>query len=197
MRHFLKNTLWVLLSLSAGLCCKKDDTAVGNQLPTDNRELIPLKVGNKWVAHSTTYNPGGTIIADRADSLEFLADTVMQGQHWFNMSNVTLVGKKSDGVWFWNGSNPAELVFKFPAVPNEVYQTSAGQAVVLSINTRITVPCGTYSCYVYKRPFGFGGNQYHYIVPDSGIVKIEAFEISGQNQTYQSWKWELTRLVLN
>ncbi|MGA2298428.1 MAG: hypothetical protein ABSG15_12855, partial [FCB group bacterium] len=86
-----------------------------------------------------------------------------------------------------------EEMFKYPANAGDIYISDNGIITVSSINEIVTVPAGTFSCYLYDIKIA-DEEVIFYISPGSGFIKIEIDYTSRPNGRLVIF--ELTNLTL-
>ena len=144
--------------------------------------IMPLAVGNKWIAEYLEYNDGG-VSRRRLDTTSVERDTVIDGELRYMISVATGYVNRDDGLYMWGLDRQLGspvLFFKYPAsVGDEIRPSShAGDSVwlvirVRSVNESVTVPAGTFSCYHYVFATNTGQEiSRSYLAPNVGFVKI-------------------------
>ncbi len=162
--------LLLFLLISAG--CKKEEQAI-----PATPEIFPLKVGYKW-----------NFLAVRNDSVrsnhvnEVTKDTIYDGQPWFILTYDTAIHticKNQTGGWWFLYSAAAgapgvpALYYKYPAQVNDQYFTIDSSLVkVVSINEKVTVAAGTFTCYHYHMiHYRESYECEEYFAPGTGFIK--------------------------
>ena len=85
-------------------------------------------------------------------------------------------------------SNPA-LYLKYPAKPEELFQSFDTVATVIATDRVIKTPAGEFSCYVYgfltdpTEPLPSKSYTLEYWCPGIGFIKLEEFEVTGAKKT--------------
>jgi len=162
--------------------CKKEDTspAASAMTPLSSIQIVPHKIGNRWNLRSVNFTSHDTNYF--ANSI--IKDTLIGLELWFieefgNAGSSVPTKNKNDGLYFYHNTiNSGELAYKYPAQVNDGYYSSYynDSIIVLSINSTVTVPAGTFNCYQYftYRLWGtYAG--YIYVSPEIGFVKSESY----------------------
>lgn len=171
--------------------------------------LMPLKIGNQWIGRTASDSAGSTVYT--YDTLTIVEEVVKEGETWYkantgelfmNRENVGLLhaeNDSSDGCGCAIAEFPAErgdtmmLPDMSVLLPNQTQPVD--QVIgreVLSTDTSITVPAGTYSCYHYEVKVYSPANarllfpDERYYKPDLGPVVL----ISSKG------RWELVQVTL-
>jgi hypothetical protein len=173
MRTIIISVITIIALL---LGCRKDDLLVNPQ--SESNGIIPLAVGNQWIYSLNAYDTTGNIKISTSSTYQVMGDSVNSGVRWFRISNFYCTNKNlglfsSDGL----------LALKYPTfVPDSFYvNATVGYIHVISIDTMITIPLGTYHCYAYAsdQPIspGMTGSSYEvmYVSPKVGPIKAEIY----------------------
>jgi len=208
--------LLICLILFAFGCSNDDENPVTNGNSTPVKYIIPMAVGNQWTGVDTVFNDDGSHNSHFLHQYRFYKDTSVLGSNWHLMeisripqvdTSADLYQSGTDGsVWllydYASGPTQGTLWLKHPAAVGEQYMTGVtgdDSVTVTHIDTSITVPDSTFSCYRYKIVYYDSGDRhedYYYMAPDIGYVKWEKyFKPSGQPQYLQS-RWMLNDLLL-
>jgi hypothetical protein len=160
----------LILLLIAG-CSKK-----GTDSDISGEQILPLSVGNSW---SYTELPAAGFSGDTNNyTLSVIKDTLMALTiesstdigHWFRVTGhaglaPTFYANRSSGYWltfFYSDGATTQIVTslmaKYPASVGDSYsriyppplQNGSAEVEVISTGTQVTVPAGTFSCYVYR-----------------------------------------------
>ncbi|MCP4566974.1 MAG: Ig-like domain-containing protein [FCB group bacterium] len=149
-------------------------------ISTDYEDLMPLAIGNQWVYR-----------VDSRDSLyynvEISYDTVLikdsvlrDDEYWYYVDGGGYFQNKDDGLW--NIINGMEQLFlKHPAVVGDEYGFSpypqyswlGTRMTLISKDTLVEVPAGTFSCYLYVCEVYDVYTMYdsYFYAPGIGMVK--------------------------
>ncbi len=201
MQSSVKYIVYALL-LIAMLTAGCDDTTA----PTNKSELIlmPLAIGNHWIAKVRWYNPDGTLVSARLDTLNII-DTSTVGGKLYHISNIgDYYRNDADGLRIFYGSPSGNSNYiKFPAAVGDTFNSIAYVSddgddttftwmELMATDILISVPAGNFKCYHYKyfddypgMPEGFNT----FIAPGIGFVKREYFgdEDDGNSFTEQTF----------
>lgn len=180
------------------LACDSEPT--GSNLAVGN--LIPLDGGNEWRFTQTLFNSRGNVIDTEADSIVLIADTTLNEQRWFyreyhghhlayrNTGSGVQVRLVSEHT-----SPQTQTLYKYPARIGdrfnypEVYFSGDSAwidpehmlARVVSVDTLITVPAGTFRCYQYRltdRELNIGWRD-EFISPQYGWIMKARYSQEG------------------
>ncbi|MCL5738862.1 MAG: hypothetical protein M1303_09565, partial [Bacteroidetes bacterium] len=142
-----------------------------------SKGIIPLSKGNAWTYNGYSYDASGGIIdsSSYTDSIDY--DTLMYGQHLYSypfLGNVTNTDTGLIVLVGIFGSKPAYAYeYQYPTTSTTLYYCEAGYQHVISMDTLIVVPAGTFHCIHYRR-WRYPTNdtlEDAYICPGVGIVK--------------------------
>jgi hypothetical protein len=136
--------------------CSDDPAASGRTV----QELFPLKVGNSWKMLDTDYDPSGNIID--TDTLLITIDSPANDELGFLYYNNNIDVRYQDP----DDEHDNDLLIRYPMPPNEIlitldttYQDSSRKRSLLKLvseNTPVSVPAGTFNCVVYIQYELFG-----------------------------------------
>lgn len=156
--------------------------------------IVALKVGNRWIWQIAFYDTVGMLHSTTYDSLRIDSVQVIGSEHWHfpgkpyeKLAFANLAG----GCYYRAFSSAAPtssfLFYKYPATLNESYKAPQGLVsgsrvwivdtlkimTVLSTDTTITVPAGTFRCYLYRYAW-INGNFYseEFLSPGRGWIRI-------------------------
>jgi len=211
---------WFILLFVCGLLfafgCSDDDDDITNGNDTPVKYIIPMAVGNQWTGIDTMFNSNGSYNSHVLHQYRLIKDTSVLSSTWYKMeisripttdTALDLYQSGTDGsAWllYDYASSPASgtLWLKHPATVDEQYMTGStdeDSVTVTHIDTSITVPDSTFTCYRYKIVSYDNGDRlenYYYMAPDAGFVKWEKYITpSGQSQ-YLQYRWMLNDLLL-
>lgn len=181
---------------------------------------IPFKKGNLWKFIRTYYDPLGNVILiqHNADSIFIAADTVLDGKKWYyrryfghklayrNTSSgvmARLVSENTLATPFVQYKFPVQTgeAFGFPIVFFSGYQAWLDDitytATVISTDTTITVPAGSFRCVQYRlqRASHIFSWQDEFIAPRFGWVKRDSYYTSNDS-VFKVNSLELSKLTL-
>jgi hypothetical protein len=174
----------VLAALLVVGCGKKSDSPASSSPSGTISGPFPLKVGNIWNYKLTANDTSGVALAAPQDFVyQITKDTAVFNEQWYCMSGALYYVNRSDGVWRVFNGIPV-LFFKYPAKPNDSYSSSLGRIRVLSIDTGISVPKGTFHCYQYRLSQANGSQFDYYFLEGIVIARIDVFEQTLSGRTY-------------
>jgi hypothetical protein len=201
MKKMKRIFVFVILGLTFAAC---NNNVAGPSMAT-NSSFIPLSTSNKWVSLVTKYDSLGNVLSSYSDSTQF-EDTVISNIVWYHTKNndyayansdsgviTRLIGEKTNSHIY--------LSYKYPVVRGECFASpslacaSLGNAwlvdtayhtLVLSTDTVITVPAGSYHCIGYQTKNNDTNTTWstiEYISPHYGWIKAEVCQSynSGKN----------------
>jgi hypothetical protein len=146
--------VWLLIAMSTLLvCCQTEDVSLTPQSPTP-AVIFPLAVGNYWVRERIVYDTSGVVSGSQIDTVKVLGDSLLQGERWFIVSRDGgryLVTNRSTGLWIMGAGSPS-MQYEYPGEPGDtfVFTVNTSPVRVVHTDSSITVPAGTFSCYVYE-----------------------------------------------
>lgn len=176
----MKNLAFILLAviLFASACSESSS-------PSNKKlEILPLEIGNKWEYKTSLEGEINDMTA------MIFKDTIINNERWFNYGGCLLMINREDGLWlrFYDDITNKwieELRYKYPAVAGEQYSDSLDFVKVLSVNERITVPAGTFNCYVYRIPLFEDNYMDFYLCPGIGGIKTVSYENWNGHEIYE------------
>jgi hypothetical protein len=156
--------------------------------------ILPLNVGNKWVAFVTPYDSLGKAGLGSSTTIELVRDTVIESQRWFYYlgfgRKVAYRCTESGAAVRLVSPNIGEnegIRYKQPCTRGETYRLAMislspdGDRITLdstyictvkSIDTVITVPAGTFHCiHYYVREYDGADSWDDFLAPGSGWIK--------------------------
>jgi hypothetical protein len=148
-----------LLSVSLIIGCSEDPTPSSNTI----QQLFPMAVGNSWKMQVVDYDTNG--VPSDIDTMDLVIDSA--GTVFGHSGFFTVAGET--GFLYYNGAdlrsqNPShesdnQMVLRYPMAVNEIVITedttypngyrSQSLFKMVSENTPVTVPAGTFNCVVY------------------------------------------------
>jgi hypothetical protein len=117
-----------------------------------------------------------------------------------------LYANRDDGVWIWytcrDSIAGAPLIWaKYPAAVLDTYTSGKhpeSNVTVVSTDTVVSTPSGTYSCYCYRwiptMVICWPPVTYYYLAPDTGPVKSEFYVPDEVGGLYLHSVWELNSI---
>ena len=214
MTHF--KSLPYLVALILVSCSSKTTE------PTDNtsNNFIPLKIGNIWNYNSEMYDSTGSSIGVWSDTVKIIGDTTINGELWYwsysrfhDGISTSLAKVSSSGYLVYDSQvliNSGVLRYKYPGSVGETYLVKmqfidslySYSRQIMSVNANVTVPSGTYSCYLYYNArlrltdFAEVLEAEYYICPGMGIVRQNFYKTTKSGLRYLQSKSELKRVVI-
>jgi len=177
--------------------------------------IIPLHVGNAWEYTITLYDSIGNVENISTEYRQIISDTLIEGERWYKANFIGYyIANRSDGVWQRNRRFPyisesrelddPYLRIPFPIELNESITINSETYTLLDKNIEVTVPAGTFSCYLYRLNIPvFGGvNEYFlYYSPGIGLVK-ERWDIDYDPSpypiiSYYAGEWTLSKFQVH
>ena len=191
MKYLVLFSLTIILLLSS---CKNEDNPVNqNYLP----ELLPLKIGNWWAFQRTDFDSTGNIVSTFADTMRVLRDTVIQNEHWF-ITNHGIYRNAKDGLRYWSWSDNSSYVYSYPANENDIFIMGSAIVKVKSVNEKISVPCGDFSCYHYQAELSqlYNWQINYFLSPGIGFVSSEGPSWTSSGKYYIYYREKLLSYAL-
>lgn len=202
--------LCCLIAVFAG--CSDDDNP-SNPGYTGPDVIMPLEVGFRWAGTQQTYDSLGNLRSSASQTFyverdTIIPDTTYGDEHWFTLAGGTiLLSNREDGTWARYGfSDTMDLqepviYLKYWAEPWETYLSGSylGSTVtVVSTDSVVSVPAGSFKCYYYKwdRP-DINRIDHYFLSPKLGWVKTEYYKPNLAGEFYLWSKWELESYILN
>lgn len=152
-------------------------------ITTEPVEIMPLAVGNQWVYHTVRSDTMGNVTRNTYDTVRVTGTEVIAEETWFIVNgegNYNYINR-SDGLWKACSKNV--LYIKFPVRLGEYYTTGTSMDYcsppgfsVVSTDTVITVPAGTFRCitYLWGDYGGYYNHVYHY-APNVGLIRYDGY----------------------
>lgn len=176
-----KRTLFLSVVLFVAAC---DSTSI----PAEDAgidALVPLAVGNEWIWRTVerSTHRGEVEETVRFDTVRVVSDTSLLGESWFRLrerNGEYLVANRPSGYWQRMppeaGDGNQLLVYKYPAVTGDLFTRpswpDSSEKQVMSLDTTITVPAGTFSAVHYAQIWNDKPITCDYFVaPGVGLVK--------------------------
>ena len=139
-----------------------DDDATG---PNYRGVILPLAIGNKWVGTQIHISPSNDTTF-HTKTRELIQRIRMNDELWYFTRQIldddttdlgTLYANRPDGLWAFSVTDSftgeAFLMFKYPAREGDGYFLGSDEyapyVTVISIDSLVTVPGGTFRCYCY------------------------------------------------
>lgn len=165
----IKQILYFSILLLTFTSCKTDNPVDVN-IPS-NSVLLPLDVGNSWTFRRTVYNTDGSINYSDTITQKIVKDSSLYGFKWsFESYEQILFQNDEQGLWVFYAE--PRLYYRYPSFRNVNFVQNFDTVTVISTDTLVTTPAGTFHCYHYRIDFNnFPINQF--ICPDLGFVNME------------------------
>lgn len=182
--------------------CSSDKATDGDPIPN---VIVPLALGSSWAGTQIEYDSNGAEVTNFYQTFFINQDTTVAGERWFSIAGgKILLANHTDGLWSRYGfqdtldlQDPA-MYAKYPATVGDTWQSGVDLSAtvsVVSIDTSVTVPMGTYKCYLYRWVRYSGTRIDHYfIAPKTGWVKTEYYKFTEGGTQYLYGLWELEEL---
>jgi hypothetical protein len=197
-------------------CSNSPSEPTEQELPSVKDSIIALGVGNRWNWRVTLFAQDGrdsTFI----DSLRIDSVLTVDSDKWFFPGQPywkLAFANRSDGCYyraFSHGSlEPSFLYYKYPARVNDTYKApqafvsgsdvwivdSVRTMTVLSTDTSITVPAGTFRCYLYRYAWTNGlFYSLEFLAPSLGWVRADTYVRLPNQQYFRQSSKELVQFV--
>jgi len=202
--------LLLTLSLIAVLMisCGGDDNPAGPSGQACN--ICPIELNHGWASKMTLFTSTGNIFDESDLTQVIVGDTVIQSVPWYVievridgvLDETIYLANKTNGVYqrvqTYPGHYESFLVYKRQVSEGTSYPLATyGTVSVLSKDTSVTVPAGTFDCYLYHLDLlsVAGYESYDYLAPDVGFIKTERFVHPQDGDPYRSSLIELDSLI--
>jgi len=178
--------------------CEKHSNPLSTSTDT-TKEIMPLKVGNRWIWQVEQYDSVGAVIVSYCDSLVVLRDSTFQSEKWYLLKGAgsILYTNKSDGLYLLQ-SGYAYHLFLYPAKAGDTYYNPTFTMMkVITIDSLITVPYGAFSCLGYQAYSQNRLDEVWYCSPNIGIIKIDDYYITQGGINYKCAEYNLISVSIN
>jgi hypothetical protein len=155
----------------------------------DTTVIMPLTIGNMWVYEVSGLDTiDNTMKPVRIDTFEVRRDTIIDGERWFVVKDMTPPGgrviNREDGFWQCRRNQEPFLFLKYPASPGDEYSWDVRDITVenrvIAADTEVTVPAGTFACYRYTQLTDLQNIIVdYYFAPGAGGIRLEVFDKAG------------------
>ncbi|HPO63472.1 MAG TPA: hypothetical protein PK762_10375 [Candidatus Kapabacteria bacterium] len=172
-----KIILLLIVVLFISTACSDDSSS-----PIKTKELFPAKIGNKWTYLVTT----GGISVNKVN--EIVSDELVNDIKWYNLALnsqiVMQLRNANDGMHvLYSDSNSVNrkdvLFYKYPVTELTEYDADGNYVKIVSLDKKVTVPAGTFSCYYYNVVYAADSSKYEeYYAPGVGVVKLVEYKDS-------------------
>ena len=186
-----------ILSLYFMACPKSD--VVGPTTPSNPIYIVPLSISNKWIQSITKYDSLGNVLSSYIDTLQFPLDTIVSNVHWFHrfrednaFANVDSgfvirllpLANNPDAFWQYKYPTIKGERYPFPSFTHatfgdEWFVDTVLHSIVLSIDSLITVPAGSFHCIVYQTIFNDTtklNKTIDFLAPGFGPIRTEIYQ---------------------
>ncbi|MES2766499.1 MAG: hypothetical protein V4642_11550 [Bacteroidota bacterium] len=162
--------------------------------------IIPLKVGNQWIFKRYEIDSTGNQIAEYRDTMKITGTKMFGSEVWYKTYISAGSGyitaevfqlNRADGLWNRDYIEEPNLSIKFPAKvgdtffsgePDDPQDTMYHRKMhVISTDTMITTPAGTFKCYAYAYYYNNSQilAQTLFYSPAIGYIKEELYAGKG------------------
>jgi len=198
MSNFLiRSALFLSVAAILSSSCRHSPTEAPAGVPTVAKDsIIPLNIGNKWTWQLTLYDTLGKPYSTYLDSLRIDSAKNINSEHWCfpgHPYEKLAFANLSDGCYyraFDDTPGASFLFYRYPARANDTYRAPSGvvsgyrvwivdtleSMTILSIDTTITVPAGTFTCYLYRRARKDGVHYFdEFLAPGLGWIRVVTY----------------------
>jgi hypothetical protein len=168
------NLALLVIGLFLLTACPDDDNKQEEPL-----EIYPLTVGNNWTYKLNIYPEDDSVETLRESVISIVRDTLVNDKTYFLAEKDGKLSKdriilKEDGIYVTNSiiyNDEDVLVYKYPCKVgdtwekrvSDIYIDAKSLSVVKSLNTKVTVPYGTFECIEYE-------NEKQHIINNSDTI---------------------------
>jgi hypothetical protein len=157
----MKTRLFPLLFIALFLFSCADSSVA----PPETGVIMPLKVGNVWVARLRAVDKNDSTIKDLVDTLMIIDEFTHNGETWYGASDGDSYINRADGLWKApRGNMDCQCkVAKYPAQKGDTVHVGqlpvllsgpggydSVATIVTAVNMPTTVPAGTFNVYRYQ-----------------------------------------------
>ena len=197
-----KRKIFILCTLAFFYGCK-NSTAPGN-----NNVMMPLTTGNSWTYQDTVYGSGNEYILDGTFTITINGSAVINGKKYATFDDILSSPTRNDAQGTWtlrkDSTRSEYLEFKYPGLVRDVFNFDTtttpttngneevvyGHAQIITTDTLITVPAGTFNCYGYEYDYFTqqDGKLYikdlTYCATNVGYIKDETYKFDKRTNTF-------------
>jgi hypothetical protein len=157
--------------------------------------LIPLESGNRWEFQTIYWDTLDNPTIGDTTFLAVSAETTLYGHQWsliWRFAAHQLFRNTHNGVvirWLNHDDERDYLLYKYAGFVGDTYgypvatfgpsywiDDTSQQAIVIAVDTLVTVPAGSFNCIVYSYSSDHYWVQIHeYVSPTNGWVKTEYY----------------------
>lgn len=156
--------------------------------------ILPLRTDNYWTAQNTVYDVQGNEYASSETTRWIVRYTIISGERWYIDQSDDLYINQADGLHQRTDAGSSYLFLKYPATVGQSYPANPvtnETIIVKATDTSITVPAGTYSCYMYERRTAGSTTLVNYFYsPNIGPIRFETWNASA-DPLIRRGLWEL------
>ncbi len=175
----------------------------GGTDPTNNDEILPLKIGNYWKFDAVGYDTLGNILEQSTITFKVVSDTIINNEIVYIMeigeSNIqkgtAAFIKRADGVYTYEKHN-TYLEVKYPVSIGEKFNAAKDTVIVESTNFNYVTTIGNFSCYQYTWSYS-DRKESLYFKPSVGYVANEIFRRTVSGRYYLVSKMVLKEYKVN
>ncbi|PKL85857.1 MAG: hypothetical protein CVV22_04785 [Ignavibacteriae bacterium HGW-Ignavibacteriae-1] len=189
-----KLSLFSLFILILALGCSEDSNSPNN----NSKELMPLKIGNKWVYNYTSFD--NFEVKTTKGTLTVVSDEMYNGERYYiiEMSDgdqaiipPIYYINKSDGLYmlfFEENQEPETVLIKYPVTEGEIFFNDGfHKSYVEKVDTLISTSAGKFKCIKYVDIIHLNGEQIHksikYYCPGIGLIASKSGNWSLDDRT--------------
>ena len=138
--------------------------------------------------------------------LEVVKDTIIHNETFYLLTangvrdpEVRPMTNREDGLWYYRDPDTIVILIKYPVTVGESFFQLHDSLVVVSIDTLVTVPAGSFHCIRYDDYLIATGRLLGqiYAAPGVGLIKKEDFSQTFGGRLYLSEVMELISYVLH
>lgn len=179
--------------------------------------MLPITIGNSWTYQDTVYGSGNEYVLDQTFSITIISSVVINGKKYATFDDMLSSPTRNDALGTWtlrlDSTRTEYLEFKYPGSLGDVFdfdttttpttnggtQVVYGHAQIITTDTLITVPAGTFHCYGYEYDYFTmqDGKLYSkdlsYCAPNVGCIKDEAYKFDKRTNTF--YLGSISRLI--
>jgi hypothetical protein len=173
--------------------------------PKQVGQIWPLAIGNQWSFQLTEFDTNTVVISIDTLVLEVVKDTIIHNETFYLLTangvrdpEVRPMTNREDGLWDYRDSDTIIILIKYPVTVGESFFQLYDSLVVVSTDTLVTVPAGSFHCVRYDDYLIATGRllTHIYAAPNVGLVKKEDFSLTPGDRLYLSEVMELISYVL-
>lgn len=164
--------------------------------------VVPLAPGNTWIGLWRDYDDWDNVILTFFDTTRVIGDTVVDGERRYLLMNGGGLVNREDGLYSWWATGALTLRFKYPARVGDAVPVRPGAGHgdsirVVSTDTIVTVPAGTFSCHHRYSSSSDRFEANEFLAVGVGFIKRVQGTNTGSALLERRRVWELTTYTLN